>query len=91
MNEDRCKELISKLCSALGWEVQLDSDMWPYVMFDHTGNCAAYGISWLELFVCFSNMAYGRCCPFSDNYPKWALVPIVSLEELAIKIDLYYG
>jgi hypothetical protein len=88
LNEDRCKELIGKLCSALGWEVQRDPDM-PHVMLDHTGKCAAYGRSWFELFNCFSNMAYGRCCPFSDNYPKWALVPTASHEELAVKIDLF--
>lgn len=88
MTEDRCRELIGKLCGALGWEVQRDPDM-PYVMLDHTGRCAAYGRSWLGLFINFSNMAYGRCCPFSDNYPKWALEPTDSLEELAIKIDLH--
>lgn len=91
MDEDRCRELIGKLCSALGWRIEPD-DMWPYVMLDHTGNCAAYGRSWLGLFCCFSSIAYGRCCPFSDNYPKWALEePTDSLEELAVKIDLYCG
>lgn len=87
LDEDRCKELIGKLCHSLGWRVQPDPDM-PYVMLDHKDNCAAYGRSWLGLFICFSNMAYGRCCPFSDNYPKWALEPTASLEELAVKIDL---
>ena len=88
LDEDRCKELIGKLCSALGWEVRPDPDMWSHVMWDHTGNCAAYGGSWLGLFICFSSMAYGRCCPFTNNYPKWAPVPTASLEELAVKIDL---
>ena len=90
LDEDRCKELIGKLCHSLGWRVQPDPDM-PYVMLDHKDNCAAYGRSWLELFICFSNFsntAYGRYCPFSDNYPKWALEPTASLEELAVKIDL---
>ncbi len=87
LDKDRCKELIGKLCHSLGWRVEADLDM-PYVMLDHTGRCAAYGRSWLDLFICFSSMAYGRCCPFTDNYPKWALEPTASLEELAIKIDL---
>ena len=87
LDEGRCKELVGKLCSALGWEVQPYPGM-PYVMLDQTGQCAAYGRSWLGLFVCFSNIAYGRCCPLSNNYPKWALEPTTSLEELAIKVDL---
>lgn len=84
--EERCKELVGKLCCALGWKVVQDPDM-PYVLLKSNGKCGAYGHSWSGLLASFESIAWGQCVPFSDGFPEWAKT-CSSLEELAVMIDL---
>ena len=86
VTEEKCKELVGKLCCALGWKVVQDLDM-PYALLKSDGKCGAYGHSWPGLLANFESMAWRWCVPFSDGFSEWAKT-CSSLEEFAVMIDL---
>ena len=89
MTEDKCRELVDKICSTLNWKVEQYPNM-PRVLLISKGKLCAYGYSWLGLFNSIATIGFGRCSPFSDDFPEW-MKECSSCEELAVKIDLHCG
>lgn len=85
LDEERCRELVGKLCSGLGWEVRPVPGM-PYVLFTRGDRCCAFGNTWKELCESFCENSYGFAYPFVD-VPKWTR-RCSSPEELAMKIEV---
>ena len=92
MTEDRCRELVGKLCRACKWEVRPIPGI-DLVLFTSEDRWVAFGWSWQDVFTCFCECACGRLShnfqlglPASD-IPQWAR-QCSSPEELAVKIDL---
>jgi len=84
LGEERCRELVGKLCSGLGWEVRPMLET-PYVLFTGEDRWCAFGGTWKELYESFCESAYGFAFPFVD-IPRWAR-RCSSPEELALKIE----
>ena len=91
LDEERCRELVGKLCSGLGWEVRPEPGM-PHVLFTGEGRWIAFGGTWKSLYESFCESAYwfasayGVACPFVGGIPRWARL-CSSPEELALKIE----
>lgn len=85
LTEERCRALIEKLCSGLGWEVMRKPEM-PYVLFTRKDRYCAFGGTWKELYASFCESAYGFAYPFVD-IPRWTR-SCSSPEELAMKIEV---
>lgn len=84
LDEERCRELVGKLCSGLGWEVRPMLET-QYVLFTGEDRYCAFGGTWKELYESFCESAYGFAYPFVD-IPRWAR-ECSSPEELALKIE----
>ena len=84
LDEERCRALVEKLCSGLGWEVKPVSGI-PYALFTHEDRWCAFGGTWKELYENFCESAYGFAYTYVD-IPKWAR-RCSSPEELALKIE----
>lgn len=84
LDEERCRELVEKLCSGLGWEVRSVPEM-PYVLFTSEDRWCAFGGTWKSLYANFCENAYGFAYPYVD-VPRWARCS--SPEELAMKIEV---
>lgn len=84
LDEERCRTLVEKLCSSLGWEVKPTAEK-PYVLFTKDRWCA-FGETWRGLYANFCESAYGFAYPFVD-IPQWAR-QCSSPEELALKIEV---
>lgn len=85
LDEKRCRELVGKLCSGLGWEVKRVAEM-PYVLFTGEDRYCAFGETWKALYANFCKSAYGFAYPFVD-VPRWTR-QCSSPEELAMKIEV---
>lgn len=83
--EDRCRELVEKLCRTYKWEVRPVPGV-HLVLFTSEDRWVAFGWSWQDVFACFCESAYGLNYPFND-IPRWSR-QCSSPEELAVKIDL---
>ena len=88
LSEDRCKELVGKLCRAYKWEVRPVPGV-HLVLFTSEDRWVAFGWSWQDVFTCFCESAYGCLnSPLHDIViPQWTR-QCSSPEELAVKIDL---
>lgn len=86
LDEERCRELVGKLCSGLGWKVGPEPGM-PHVLFTGEGRWIAFGGTWKSLYENFCESAYGFACPFVGGIPRWAML-CSSPEELALKIEV---
>lgn len=84
LGEERCRELVGKLCSGLGWEVKRVAEM-PYVLFTGEDRWCAFGNTWRELYENFYESASEFAYPFL-GIPRWARL-CSSPEELAVKIE----
>ena len=87
LGEERCRALVGKLCSGLGWEVRPAYGN-PYVLFTDEGKWCAFGGTWAKLYASFCENAYGFAYPFINvpHVPRWAR-SCSSPEELALKIE----
>ena len=85
LDEERCRILVGKLCSGLGWNVKPVPGM-PYVLFTGEDRYCAFGETWKELYASFCESAFGFSYPFVD-IPRWTR-RCSSPEELALKIEV---
>jgi len=84
LTEERCRTLIERLCSGLGWNVRPEQGM-PYVLFTGEGRWIAFGRTWSEAFACLYDNV--RVFAMSPDVPAWTR-PCGSPEELAMKIEV---
>jgi hypothetical protein len=85
LDEKKCRELVGKLCSGLGWEVKRVAEM-PYVLFTGEDRWCAFGGTWKNLYENFHESSYEFIYPFND-IPRWIRL-CSSPEELALKIEV---
>ena len=83
LGEEKCRKLVEKLCSGLGWEVKWTPEM-PYVLVTSENSWIAFGQTWSEMFVCFYDNVH--VFAMSPDIPVWAIL-CGSPEELALKIE----
>ena len=82
LDEERCRALVGKLCSGLGWSV-CPAPAVRYVLFDRTGRWITFGQSMVDV-------VEALCGPWTADpgeAPAWML-ECSSPEELALKIEV---
>lgn len=80
LDEERCRELVGKLCSGLGWSVRERADI-RYVLLNRAGGWITFGQSMTKIVMSLCEQ------PPSYAIPKWIL-ECSSPEELALKAEV---
>lgn len=84
LDEERCRALVERLCSGLGWSVRPVPGVHK-VLFTSEDRWVAFGWTWSEVFACFyDNVHVFAMLP---DIPAWTR-PCGSPEELAMKIEV---
>lgn len=85
LDEERCRDLVGKLCSGLGWSVR-PAPAVRYVLFDRDGRWITFGQSMADVVVSLCDRSYpDRSYP--DVLPAWIRL-CSSPEELALKTEV---
>ena len=84
MTEERCRALVERLCSGLGWSVR-PAPAVRYVLFTGEDRWVAFGQTWSDVFACFYDNVH--VFAMSPDIPAWTR-PCGSAEELAMKIEV---
>ena len=80
MTEERCRALVERLCSGLGWSVRPAPGV-RCVLFDQKGRWITFGQSMAWLVASLCDWSY------SDILPAW-MQRCSSPEELALKAEV---
>ena len=85
LGEERCRELVGKLCSGLGWSVRPGPSM-RYVLFDEAGRWITFGQSMSDVVESLCDRSWTGIID-AVAMPAW-LRECVSPEELAVKVEV---
>lgn len=80
LDEKRCRELVGKLCSGLGWSVRPAPGV-RYMLLDRNGRWITFGQSMAEVVASLCDRVY------PDILPAW-MRGCSSSEELALKAEV---
>lgn len=80
LDEKRCRTLVRKLCSRLGWNVR-PAPAVRYILLDRNGRWITFGQSMAEVVASLCDRVY------PDILPAW-IQGCSSLEELALKAEV---
>lgn len=84
LGEERCRDLVGKLCFRFGWSVRPVPGVHK-VLFTGKNRWVAFGWTWSEVFACFYDNVH--VFTMSPDIPAWTRL-CGSPEELALKIEV---